>query len=81
MFDQILNKLIFPALNAVVSWFSAVTAPMEGFYNFFFGIFMIICVYRFVIAPLLGGKHFGSDKAKHTKNDSSSKKQADNMEG
>ena len=81
MFTAVLERVLIPGMNAVVGWFGALVEAMDGFSVFFFAMFFVITVYRFLIAPLLGGKHFGSDKAKHTKNDSSSKRQADNMEG
>lgn len=81
MFSAVLDNILIPGMNAVVSWFGMLVNAMNGFSVFFFAIFFVISVYRFILSPLLRGRHSGSDKVKHTKNDSSSKTQADNMEG
>lgn len=81
MFTSVFDNVLVPAMSAVVSWFTRIADSLGGFSSVFLAFFFIFSVYRFLIAPLMRGRHAGSDKVRTNKNDSSSKTQSDNMEG
>lgn len=81
MFTSVFNDILVPAMSAVVSWFTRIADSLDGFFEIFMAIFFVFSVYRFLLAPLMSGRHAGSDKVRTNKNDSSSKTQSDNMEG
>lgn len=81
MWGKVLFNVIIPALMSVLDWFNKLFDAVPGSLNFYISIFFVICSFRFLLAPLFSGAKAGSDRAKHTKNDSSSKRQSDNMEG
>ena len=68
-------------IQACFSWLNAIFNRLDGALGFFIAMFSIYCAYRFLLMPLFKGARLGSDKVKHSKNDSSSKTQSDNMEG
>ena len=67
-------------IQACFSWFNAIFSRLDGGLGFFIAMFSIYCAFRFLLMPLFSGARLGSDKVKHSKNDSSSKRQSDNME-
>ena len=81
MYADIINFVLIPALTAVFDWFNSVFLAFGGVKDFYLAIFFVVCSYRFILAPLFRGVKAGSDRVKRTKNDSSSDRQSDNMEG
>ena len=68
-------------IQACFSWLNAIFTRLDGGMDFFIAMFAIYCAFRFLLMPLFSGARLGSDKVKRSKNDSSSKRQSDNMEG
>lgn len=80
-FYTVIHDVVLPGIASCFTWFETLMSSMSGSTQILIAVFSIVCVYRFLLAPLFRGAKAGSDRAKHTKNDSSSNKQMDNVEG
>lgn len=61
MLFQIIS-MIGTTWNAINYWFSSMTVAIPGVVSFALAAFLIYCVVRFLLHPLVGGR--GSDQVK-----------------